>query len=395
VVPGETGLTYLQAVRPSAARTTRATLAADSELPPPHVLAGAVARLPERWVDEHKGVRAAVSVGAVWRYEWLIGAGHSLLFYGLGSKREVLERIAGELALGGGEGRERAVVVVDGFCPALTVRAVLLQAAAAVIPPGTEHAKRHVLDYVRAIDGALAAVDDEDRVGDGGGGGDRAHLASSLVLVVHNIDGGALRSPDAQNVLSALAEIPRVALVASIDHANAPLLWDGATYGRFGWAWQEVTTYARYTHEMAFTSRPLLRGAEETRVEAAVVLLNSLSPNARKLFRLLAEMQAGTDARGGGRGGDGDGAAAAADRPEKRARVAGWGDRRTTFLDLSARCRDEYLPSDPASVRAFLTELQTHELLDRRKGADAAERLWIPLSAEQLATVVRSVDGGD
>jgi hypothetical protein len=44
-----------------------------------------------------------------------------------------------------------------------------------------------------------------------------------LLLVVHNIDGPALRSSAAQAALATLAAHPRVALVASVDHLNASL----------------------------------------------------------------------------------------------------------------------------------------------------------------------------
>ena len=44
-----------------------------------------------------------------------------------------------------------------------------------------------------------------------------------LYLLIHNIDGYNLRNHNAQDVLSRLANILNVHLVASIDHINAPL----------------------------------------------------------------------------------------------------------------------------------------------------------------------------
>jgi hypothetical protein len=112
-----------------------------------------------------------------------------------------------------------------------------------------------------------------------------------VILVVHNIDGTGLRSLEMQNALAELAAIPTFSVVASIDHINAPLLWDGSSLLRFKWAWIPATTFEPYASETAFCSRPLLLGGDERRIEGAIVLLNSLSANARKAFRLLAQKQ--------------------------------------------------------------------------------------------------------
>lgn len=44
-----------------------------------------------------------------------------------------------------------------------------------------------------------------------------------IFLLIHNLDGGMLRSSKAQDVLSRLASIPNVHMLASVDHINAPL----------------------------------------------------------------------------------------------------------------------------------------------------------------------------
>ena len=44
-----------------------------------------------------------------------------------------------------------------------------------------------------------------------------------LFLIIHNIDGTMLRSEKVQSVLSHLAHVPNVHVIASVDHINAPL----------------------------------------------------------------------------------------------------------------------------------------------------------------------------
>lgn len=44
-----------------------------------------------------------------------------------------------------------------------------------------------------------------------------------LYLLIHNIDGIMLRSNKVQDLLSCLASIPNIRILASVDHINAPL----------------------------------------------------------------------------------------------------------------------------------------------------------------------------
>jgi origin recognition complex subunit 2 len=48
-------------------------------------------------------------------------------------------------------------------------------------------------------------------------------LSSELFIIIHNLDGPMLQSNKSQDILSRLAKMEHVHLVASIDHINAPL----------------------------------------------------------------------------------------------------------------------------------------------------------------------------
>lgn len=45
---------------------------------------------------------------------------------------------------------------------------------------------------------------------------------SFVCLVIHNIDGPALRDPESQQYLARIASCVNVRAIASIDHVNAP-----------------------------------------------------------------------------------------------------------------------------------------------------------------------------
>lgn len=44
-----------------------------------------------------------------------------------------------------------------------------------------------------------------------------------LFIIVHNLDGTMLRNEKAQNILSKLASLESVHMIASLDHINTPL----------------------------------------------------------------------------------------------------------------------------------------------------------------------------
>lgn len=170
-----------------------------------------------------------------------------------------------------------------------------------------------------------------------------------------------------------LVTLPTFDLVASIDHLNAPLLWDGLVYNSFAWAWIKADTFIPYHVETVYCSKTLLQGGGERQIEAAIALLQSLSERARKVFALLADRQTGGAAL------KEDGQPAAEPRD-------------TTFHDLFEQAKNRFLVSDHSSLQTILTELETHQLLQTRRLADASAQLCIPLLLPQLKAVLKVVE---
>lgn len=52
-------------------------------------------------------------------------------------------------------------------------------------------------------------------------------------------------------MLSSLAACKQVQLIASMDHVNAPLLWDRQAATGFNWLYQDLTTFAPYWTEVS------------------------------------------------------------------------------------------------------------------------------------------------
>jgi origin recognition complex subunit 2 len=188
-----------------------------------------------------------------------------------------------------------------------------------------------------------------------------------------------------------------VRLVATADHANAPLLWDKRATALFAWRWVDATTFAPPAAADAARAPTLLAGGggggagDDGGLAAALAVLGALVPNARAVFCLLAEAQlaaldaareaTGAGGAGGGRGGGAGGLDAAGGVP---------------FDHLFRAARERFVaPSEPA-LRAHLAEFRDHGLLVARRsaggGGSAAQQggdeLAVPLAAEVLARVL-------
>ena len=209
------------------------------------------------------------------------------------------------------------MVVVNGFFPGLTAKQVLVAAAAAVhresaatrrerrrtARPTTRcsiasRSRRGARTRDRRRRGAARREGRAERprrgevgeIGADGVNGDFQPLRR-LYIVLHNIDGQQLRSPEAQAILGELASMPRVHLIASVDHVNAPLLWSkrerrGSTGCGRRRRRSRPTRWRR-----SFLPQLLASKGEERHIRGAVNVLRSLTSNARDIFRLLAEHQ--------------------------------------------------------------------------------------------------------
>ena len=171
-------------------------------------------------------------------------------------------------------------------------------------------------------------------------------------------------APEAQAVLGELASMPRVHLIASVDHVNAPLLWSKREAARFNWVWRKATTFAPYAVETSFAAQLLASRGEERHVRGAANVLRSLTSNARDIFRVLAEYQL--------------------QNPEEK----GMG-----FHAFYTECRAQFLATSEVTLRSHLTEFVDHELTRARKGADGEDVVHAPFASDVLAQLLKEIQG--
>ncbi|XP_031711143.1 origin recognition complex subunit 2 [Anarrhichthys ocellatus] len=259
--------------------------------------------------------------------------GFSVLVYGLGSKKSLLEdfrvsHLAQEIHL-----------VVNGFFPSITLKSILNALTCEVL----EHqgSFRTPSDQIRYIAQTLKESPD-----------------LHVYLLIHNIDGSMLRGDKTQSALGQLASLPNLHMVASLDHINAPMVWDQFKQSQFNWLWWECVTYQHYSEETSYENSLLVQQTGALALSSLTHVLRSLTPNARGIFQLLVKFQLENK-----------------DNPSYTG---------LSFQDFYQRCREAFLVNSDLTLRTQLTEFRDHKLIRTRKGADGVEYLVVAVDAGTL-----------
>ena len=148
-------------------------------------------------------------------------------------------------------------------------------------------------------------------------------------------------------------------------------------------------------------------------------MLRTLVPAAAKIFRILAEHQLADE--------DGAGAHRLAQRPAARclqqspARLTGPALAGMTFPHMYRKCREKFLVTNEVALRSHLAEFRDHQLVasrhaahrvaaarepiagaglapggcTRRRNAEGADELLVPLDAEELQQLLDCTGAGD
>lgn len=362
------------------------------------------------------------------RWCWELQEGFNILLYGFGSKTVVLDRFAEELE---GYGN---VVVVNGFDGAMTLSNIITaleevvkdgagqtqsgasrskgkaKAVPEVVPVGQVQVSA-IEGRVRRLCRALASA---------------PKSVPDLYLVVHSLDGAAVRAAKTLSLLALLAAQPRIHLVASIDHMRAPLLftttmatarptWQrtgirddhSVTAGNesdlrtFTFLYHDATTHRPYDLELSHSTilsqllpptvfprqHSSLDASSSSIAQSTVYVLASVTDRSRKLFALLSALQLALHSTL-------DAATArtmvllpvvAAPCPPVAIHLG----------KLKSLARDQFIASSDEQVDTLLGEFMDHGVV--RKGviepeghvedaaeAGRAEWVWIPLTRDEL-----------
>ncbi|XP_006889141.1 PREDICTED: origin recognition complex subunit 2 [Elephantulus edwardii] len=263
-------------------------------------------------------------------HKWMLQLhlGFNIVLYGLGSKRDLLERFRTTML------QDSVHVVINGFFPGISVKSILNSVTEEVLD--YEGTFRSILDQVDWIINRF-----------------KEDTSLQLFLLIHNLDSQMLRGERSQQIIGQLSSLHNIYLIASIDHLNAPLMWDHAKQSLFNWLWYETTTYIPYTEETSYENSLLVKQSGSLPLSSLIHVLRSLTPNARGIFRLLIKHQL--------------------DNQDNPSYIG------LSFQDFYQQCREAFLVNSDLTLRAQLTEFRDHKLIRTKKGTDGVEYLLIPV----------------
>jgi origin recognition complex subunit 2 len=337
------------------------------------------------------GAAGAATVSARHRsqfssWRWLLSTNHSLLFYGAGSKLDLLNAFADEEL-----SKEGHVLVLNGFDRNISVEGILDLVAKMFLDGPISPGGLSRVPHRDGIEGVTAAgthtpwkaepvVERAIQLG-------RALAERSgetllpVYLVVHTLEGLGCKI-----AMAALSQLlvnstaangaASVRLAASMDHVDAPLLWSATTTSsNFAFLYQMVHTRQPYAEELAML--PADKKAESCKrkeatstavAQRALQVLQALAPRNTEVVQILARLQLaaiGKPPDGAGGGGSNKGG------EPHHPRVA--------YRDLYQECRAACAVTKDSHLRSVLRELEDHGLL--KYGDDWAS---IPHDADKL-----------
>uniref|UniRef100_T1ISR5 Origin recognition complex subunit 2 n=1 Tax=Strigamia maritima TaxID=126957 RepID=T1ISR5_STRMM len=287
-----------------------------------------------------------------WRFQ--LREGFNLLFYGLGSKRRLLLDFKEKMLA------EENVLVINGFFSNITVKNILTSIIEDIY---TGHSSNNPQEMINTIKSLVSRETNKQAF----------YMYAfyflfflehdNLYIIIHNIDGSQLRSAKMQSIICKLAEIEKISILASIDHINAPLIWDQNKLSQLNWIWHDVTTFIPYTDETTFEHNLLIQPSENIVLSSLTFVFNSLNPKAKRIFLMLANYQ--LDSK---------------DNPSYIGMA---------YQDCYRKCRESFLVNSDLTLKTQLTEFKDHKIIKFKKGPDSVEYLFIPLEHNELADFVK------
>lgn len=192
--------------------------------------------------------------------------GYNIIVYGGGSKQQLLH------AFCEAHFAYRPLIVVNGFFPSLTIKDILQAIKVQTLDITANSRSDH--EVVDLIASALDSAPNKH-----------------VYLVINNIDGVMLRKTKDQHIISRLAKIKNLHLIASMDHINAPLMWDQTCINNFNFVWYDCTTLLPYKNETAFENSVFFQNSNELDLAAMSNVFRSLTTNARGIYMILVKNQ--------------------------------------------------------------------------------------------------------
>ncbi|KAK5125426.1 hypothetical protein LTR85_000535 [Meristemomyces frigidus] len=342
-----------------------------------------------------------------WMFE--LEEGFNICLYGYGSKRDLVMEFAEHMYQQAD--KTPKIVVINGYTPGLTMRDILSTLASVVLPKNTKLPAQPAA----LVDLLLSTLSERPP-------------ASRVTLIIHSLDHQNLRRSTKQSLIARLASHSGIALLATCDTPDFPLLWDTTLARQLRFLYHDTTTFQPYKVEIDVVEEVnALLGRSGRRLggkDGVGYVLKSLPENARNLFRILvaeqlaladaepdatlgavadedeldtddilgtedeeeaANEQATPSKRGRGRPAK---KAKAAPMPKPAALTAPQG---VEYRTLYHKAVEEFVCSSELNFRTLLKEFHDHQMIESRKDAVGTERLSVPFRREELEAMLEEL----
>lgn len=201
-------------------------------------------------------------------------------------------------------------------------------------------------------------------------------LDIKLILVVHNLDGPSIRKNTFQTMLSFLSVIRQIAIVASTDHIYAPLLWDNMKAQNYNFVFHDISNFEPSTVESTFQD-VMKMGKSDTSsgAEGAKYVLQSLTVNSKKMYKLLIETQM-----------QNMGNLSANTGPKRGTQRTG-----VELKLFNHLCAADFIASNEIALRSMLREFIEHKMANITKNNSGMEIIWVPYTYAELEKLLKTV----
>jgi len=308
-----------------------------------------------------------------WKWHTQLLCGFNLLFYGFGSKKKLLENFAKSHL------KDGACVFIDGNGSHLSIQNLLTYLTAMIFKiKRQDHEPWNNLLYsanrvVQAIqqqhylDGEeKKAVSKYGRQVSLTSDGKPPVPIRRLYLIIHNLDNPRLTNERAKKVLSLLAAAQHIHIAASVDHVNAPYLWDAELAERFNWVWKDATTFASYSHELMALTKVDSQSATASQQQESQVLrgikgvmevLQSLTAKHHTLLQMVAKVMLQDPSHSKG----------------------------IPMKDLQAKLKGNLIVNTRTPLSSLLKELEDHHLIKQHKPDPRGAEEYVMIPKDQNA----------
>jgi len=248
-------------------------------------------------------------------YGWkcYMEAGMSILCYGLGSKRRLLDGFSKVLSKEG-----HCSMSVYGFKSKIDSTMIIFKVAKYIL--GLDNENLCVYEMLHKLS--------EPNI----------FHNQPLFIILHNIDGIGLRTKYHQDILSRLVISTNIRIVASFDHMDTPIIWDRSLVLKYRWIYYHLPTYETYLQELShMTIRSKITEKNKATLGENIQINKQFPKATMKILSLLIEFTKTEKYKDG-----------------------------ITFESLSLLCRTNWILSNKDTLKKIIQKLLDENIVGKR-----------------------------